>query len=153
MFTPLYPPGLQWYWKADFFGELNDEAIALHVKHGSQLPTWQSTMHLYPVNGQAGRVGRADTAFNFRYAKFTQVIVGVDADPANNERMMQWASDYHRALHPHSLGGAYVNMMMDEGQDQVKASYGDNYARLAQLKARYDPNNLFRVNQNIRPQA
>ena len=153
MFTPLYPPGLQWYWKADFFGKLSAEAIALHVKHGSQLPTGLSTMHIYPVNGTAGRVGKADTAFNFRHADFAQVIVGVDPDPANNERTIQWASDYARALHPHSLGGAYVNMIMDEGQEQVKAAYGDNYARLAKIKARYDPNNLFRVNQNIRPQA
>jgi FAD/FMN-containing dehydrogenase len=79
------------------------------------------------------------------------VIVGVDPDPANNGRMIQWARDYWMALHPYSVGGGYVNMMMDEGTDNVKAAYRDNYARLAQTKARYDPSNLFQVNQNIRP--
>jgi FAD/FMN-containing dehydrogenase len=151
MFDGLYPPGLQWYWKADFVNELSDKAIALHVKYGAQLPTMHSTMHLYPINGAAGRVGKQDTAFSFRDANFAQVMVGVDPDPANNERMIAWARDYWTALHPYSAGGAYVNMIMDEGEDMVKAAYRDNYARLAQIKALYDPTNLFHVNQNIQP--
>jgi FAD/FMN-containing dehydrogenase len=151
MFDALYPAGLQWYWKADFFNELNDKAIDLHVKYGAQLPTMHSTMHIYPINGAAGRVGKNDTAFSFRDAKFAEVIVGVDPDPANNQRMIGWARDYWTALHPYSAGGAYVNMIMDEGQDTVKAAYRDNYARLAQVKARYDPANLFHTNQNIKP--
>jgi FAD/FMN-containing dehydrogenase len=151
MFDALYPAGLQWYWKADFFNELNDKAIDLHVKYGAQLPTMHSTMHIYPINGAAGRVGKNDTAFSFRDAKFAEVIVGVDPDPANNQRMIAWAKDYWTALHPYSAGGAYVNMIMDEGQDMVKAAYRDNYARLAQVKATYDPTNLFHMNQNIRP--
>ncbi|HVO09146.1 MAG TPA: FAD-binding oxidoreductase [Vicinamibacteria bacterium] len=151
LFDGLYPPGLQWYWKADFFQELSQKAIALHVKYGERLPSPHSTMHLYPINGAAGRVGRGDTAFNFRDAKFAEVIVGVDPDPANNPRLMQWAKDYWLALHPLSAGGGYVNMMMDEGEDNVKAAYRDGYARLAQAKRAYDPGNLFRVNQNIRP--
>ena len=153
MFDALFPPGLQWYWKADFFGTLPDEAIALHVQHGSNLPTPQSTMHLYPIDGAAGRVAPDRTAFYHRQARFAQVMVGVDPDPAKNEAMMKWANDYWRALHPFSTGGGYVNMMMEEGEDRVKASYGDNYDRLAGLKARYDPDNLFHVNQNIRPRA
>jgi hypothetical protein len=108
-------------------------------------------MHLYPLNGAVQRVGKADTAFNVREARFAEVIVGVDPDPANNPRLMQWAKDYWLALHPFSAGGGYVNMMMDEGEDTVKAAYRDNYARLAQAKRKYDPDNLFRVNQNIRP--
>jgi FAD/FMN-containing dehydrogenase len=91
------------------------------------------------------------TAFNFREANFAEVIVGVDPDPANNERMIAWARDYWQALHPHSAGGAYVNMIMDEGEETVKEAYRDNYARLAEVKRRYDPTNLFRVNQNIKP--
>src|SRR6266849_6449978 len=82
---------------------------------------------------------------------WAEVIVGVDPDPANNERMIQWARDYWMALHPYSAGGGYVNMMMDEGTDNVKAAYRDNYARLVQIKATYDPSNLFHVNQNITP--
>jgi FAD/FMN-containing dehydrogenase len=151
LFDGLYPPGLQWYWKADFFNELSDQAIALHAKYGAQLPTMHSTMHIYPINGAAHQVGRNDTAFSFRDASFAEVIVGVDPDPANNESMIAWARDYWLALHPHSAGGGYVNMMMDEGQDTVEAAYRDNYARLAQVKASYDPANSFHVNQNIKP--
>jgi len=151
LFDAIYPAGLQWYWKADFFTDLNDKAIDLHVKYGAQLPTMHSTMHLYPINGAAHRPASSDTAFSFREANFAEVIVGVDPNPANNERMIQWARDYWMALHPYSAGGGYINMMMDEGADNVKAAYRDNYARLAQVKAAYDPGNLFHVNQNITP--
>ncbi|HZR42573.1 MAG TPA: FAD-binding oxidoreductase [Ktedonobacteraceae bacterium] len=151
LFDAIYPAGLQWYWKADFFTDLDDQVIDLHVKYGAQLPTMHSTMHLYPINGAAQRPGPSDTAFSFRDANFAEVIVGVDPDPSNNERMIQWARDYWTALHPYSAGGGYINMMMDEGADNVKAAYRDNYARLAQIKATYDPGNLFHVNQNITP--
>jgi FAD/FMN-containing dehydrogenase len=152
VFDALYPKGQQWYWRADFVEELTDEAIAIHLEHAAQLPTPQSTMHLYPIDGAAHRVRNGDTAFSYRDARYGQVIVGVDPDPANNERMSAWTRDYHDALHPHSAGGAYVNMMMhDEGPDRVRASYRDNYDRLVEVKRRYDPANLFRVNQNIAP--
>ncbi|OLE32575.1 MAG: oxidoreductase [Ktedonobacter sp. 13_1_20CM_3_54_15] len=151
LFDALYPKGLQWYWKADFFKDLSEKAIDLHLKYSAQLPTMHSTMHLYPINGAAHRASPSDTAFSFRDANFAEVIVGVDPDPANNERMIQWARDYWMALHPYSSGGGYINMMMDEGTDNVKAAYRDNYARLAQIKATYDPSNLFQVNQNIKP--
>ena len=151
MFDPLYPPGLQWYWRADFVNELSDEAIALHAKYGSETPTMHSAMHLYPINGAAHRVGKNDTPWSYRDATWAQVIVGVDPDPANNERIIAWTKEYWEALHPYSAGGAYVNFMMDEGQDRVKATYQDNYERLVTLKNKYDPANLFRVNQNIKP--
>ena len=151
LFDALNPPGLQWYWKADFFKDLSDKAIDLHVKYSAQLPTMLSTMHLHPINGAVHRASTSDTAFSFRDANFAEVIVGVDPDPANNERMIQWARDYWTALHPYSAGGGYINMMMDEGTDTVKAAYRDNYARLAQIKERYDLGNLFHVNQNIKP--
>jgi FAD/FMN-containing dehydrogenase len=150
-FDGLYPPGHQWYWKADFVNELSDKAIALHVEHGSRLPTMQSTMHLYPINGAAHRVGKNDTAFSYRDATWAEVIVGVDPDPANAERITSWAKQYWDALHPYSAGGAYINFMMEEGQNRVKDSYRDNYERLAAVKAKYDPKNLFRVNQNVQP--
>jgi FAD/FMN-containing dehydrogenase len=151
LFDGLYPPGLQWYWKADFFNDLSDQAIELHTKYAEQLPTMHSTMHLYPVSGAVHDVGNDETAFNFRNANFAEVMVGVDPDPANNERMIAWARNYWTALHPYSAGGGYINMIMDEGQDLVRAAYGENYDRLAQIKAKYDPDNLFRVNQNIIP--
>jgi FAD/FMN-containing dehydrogenase len=151
MFDPLYPPGHQWYWKADFVRELSDEAIALNVKHGAALPTMLSTMHMYPIDGAASRVKNSATPWAYRDAKWAQVIVGVDPDPAKKELISSWARDYWTALHPYSAGGAYVNFMMDEGEDRVRATYGKNYARLAKIKKRYDPANLFRVNQNIKP--
>ena len=153
MFDGLYPPGHQWYWRADFVNELSDEAIALHVKCGSEMPTMQSSMHMYPINGAAHRVGNDETAWAYRDANWAEVIVGVDPDPANNDRIVSWTKDYWDALHPYSAGGAYVNFMMDEGQERVQATYGDNYERLVAIKNKYDPTNLFRVNQNIRPTA
>jgi FAD/FMN-containing dehydrogenase len=151
MFDALFPPGMQWYWRADWVKELSEEAIAQHVKYGPQLPTWQSTMHLYPISGAPKRVGKNDTAFSYRDANWGMVIVGVDPDPANNEKMVSWAKAYSEALRPYTAGGAYINMIMDEGQERVKAAYRDNYQRLVEIKNKYDPTNFFRVNQNIRP--
>ena len=151
MFDAIYPPGLQWYWKADFFNELSDEAIRLHVEHAVKMPQGPSTMHLYPVDGAAGRVPADATAWSYRDAKWAEVIVGVSPDPADRERITNWARSYWDALHPHSAGGAYVNFMMDEGPDRIRATYRDNYDRLAAIKGKYDPANLFRINQNIAP--
>jgi FAD/FMN-containing dehydrogenase len=150
-FDALYPPGHQWYWRADFVNELTDEAIALHVQHGSRMPTMQSSMHLHPIDGAVHRVGRKDTPFDYRDAKWAEVIVGVDPDPANRDRIANWCRNYWEALHPYSAGGAYVNFMMDEGQERVQATYREHYPKLAALKQKFDPGNLFRVNQNIRP--
>jgi len=151
MFDPLYPAGLQWYWKADFVRELSDEAIALHAEHGGKLPTMLSTMHMYPIDGAAGRVKSDATAWAYRDAKWSSVIVGVDPDPAKRDQITTWARDYWAALHPHSAGGAYVNFMMDEGEERVKATYGKNFAKLQKAKKKYDPQNVFRSNQNIKP--
>jgi FAD/FMN-containing dehydrogenase len=150
-FDALYPPGLQWYWKADFVRELSDEAIALHVQYGSALPTPLSGMHLYPIDGAAHRVGKQDTAFSHRDATWSEIHVGVDPDPGNNDRLIAWAREYWEALRPYSAGGAYVNFLMEEGQDRIRATYRENYDRLVAVKNRYDPTNLFRVNQNIQP--
>jgi FAD/FMN-containing dehydrogenase len=152
-FDPIFPPGDQWYWRADFVEEIPDEAIEQHVKFAAELPSWKSTMHLYPIDGAVQRVGPSDTPWGYRNANWGQVIVGVDPDPANAETIKDWTIAYHEALHPFAAGGAYVNMMMDEGQERVKASYGENYDRLAKIKAEYDPDNVFHVNQNIRPSS
>lgn len=150
-FDGVYPPGDQWYWRADFVNELGDEAIALHVEHGSALPTWKSTMHLYPIDGAAADPSNNATPWAYRDAKWAQVIVGVDPDPANADLIKGWTVDYWDALHPYSAGGAYVNFMMDEGQERIRATYKGNYERLAAIKAKYDPGNFFHVNQNIKP--
>ena len=152
-FDDVYPPGDQWYWRADFVKEIPDEAVEIHARFGAEMPTWKSGMHLYPIDGAAHDLESSDTAWSYRDARWGSVIVGVDPDPANADMLRQWCVDYFEALHPYSAGGAYVNMMMDEGQDRVRASYRDNYGRLAQIKATYDPDNLFRVNQNIEAAA
>ena len=150
-FDGVYPAGDQWYWRADFVEEVPDEAVEIHARFAARLPIWKSTMHLYPINGAVHNVGAGDTAWRYRHANYGAVFAGVDSDPANVDAIRRWSVDYQEALHPHSAGGAYVNMMMDEGQDRVRASYGDNYDRLARIKAQYDPENFFRVNQNIEP--
>jgi FAD/FMN-containing dehydrogenase len=152
-FDGLYPPGDQWYWRADFVATIPDDAVARHVEFAQALPTWKSTMHLYPIDGAAGRVAPDATAWSYRDARWAQVIVGVDPDPARAPELRDWAVAYWEALHPFSLGGAYTNFLMDEGEDRVRQSYGANYERLARLKAIYDPTNLFHVNQNIVPEA
>lgn len=152
-FDGLYPPGHQWYWRADFVNELTDAAIHKHVEHAKTMPTMQCTMHLYPIDGAAHRVGKDETAWSYRDATWGSVIVGVDPDPANAGTVKDWCVTYWDAVHPYSAGGAYVNMMMDEGQERVQAAYRDNYPRLAEVKGKYDPGNLFRVNQNIRPKV
>ena len=154
MFDPFYPPGHQWYWRADWVTEISEEAIAIHQKYSAELPTPQSTMHLYPISGAPQRVGKNDTAFSYRDANWGMVMVGVDPDPSNNDKIIAWTKEYWDALHPHSSGGAYVNMMMDdEGQDRIRRAYRDNYERLTEIKAKYDPGNLFHINQNIKPKA
>jgi FAD/FMN-containing dehydrogenase len=153
-FDPLYPKGLQWYWKADYVKDISEEAVNLHLKFGSAVPTMHSTMHLYPINGAAHQPANSDTAWAYRDANWVQVIVGVDPDPANNRKTIDWTREYWNALHPYGAGGAYVNFMFnDEGQERVKAAYRENYARLAAVKKQYDPANFFRVNQNIQPAA
>lgn len=151
LFDGLLPHGLQWYWRADFFNELCSEVRAQHLKFGSNIPTPLSQMHLYPITGAASRVGAEDTPWAYRDAKYAGVIVGVSPDPKDADKITKWCKDYWDALHPFSSGGAYSNFMMDEGQERVKASYKHNYNRLAKIKKKYDPANLFSVNQNIKP--
>ena len=151
-FDGLYQPGYQWYWRADFVDELSDEAIGVHAEMAERLPTWLSTMHMYPIDGAVHRMDTEDTPFAFRRSRWAEVIVGVDPDPANAGKLRDWCVDYWEATHPYSAGGAYVNFLGEgEGQDRVRATYGPNYDRLAKVKGMYDPENLFRVNQNIAP--
>lgn len=152
-FDGLYPRGMQWYWKGDFIREIPDAAVDAHVRWAEALPTTHSTMHLYPVDGAPGDVPSEATAWSYRDVTWSQVIVGVDPDPANLPAARQWATGYWEAIHPTSAGAAYANFMMDEGHSRVRAAYGANYDRLAVVKGIYDPGNAFRVNHNIPPAA
>lgn len=150
-FDPILPEGLQWYWKGDFVNELSDEAIDVHIKHASKAPDGLSLMHLYPINGAVHDTDSNAMAWSCRDANWSMVIAGIDPEPENAATVTQWARDYWEAVHPYSASGAYINFMMEEGNARIQATYGPNYPRLAQIKAKYDPENFFRVNQNIRP--
>jgi FAD/FMN-containing dehydrogenase len=152
LFDPLLPKGLQWYWKGDFVKELPDAAIDAHLANAAKLPSELSGMHLYPIDGAVHRQTKDATAWGYRDAAWSMVIYGVDPNPAKSPALKQWARDYWAAVHPFDLAGAYPNFMMDdEGEARVKAAYGGNHGRLMTLKKKYDPANVFRVNQNIPP--
>ncbi|TRO66922.1 FAD-binding oxidoreductase [Christiangramia sabulilitoris] len=153
LFDGLMPPGLQWYWRGDFFSDIPAEASQLHKEYGSKIPTSLSQMHLYPISGAAAKVPAEDTAWAYRDAKYAGVFVGVDPDPENAALITDWCKEYWNALHPFSMGGSYSNFMMEEGQERIKASFRNNYKRLREIKSKYDPENFFRVNQNIEPKA
>ena len=109
MFDPLLPPGLQWYWKAHFLKEIPDASLSVHRRFGEQMPTPLTTMHLYPIDGAARRVGKDETAWPNRDAVWAQVIVGIDPDPANKDALTQWARSYWNEMEPFSMAGAYVS--------------------------------------------
>jgi FAD/FMN-containing dehydrogenase len=150
-FDALYPQGLQHYWKAEFVKELTDEVIDVHLAYGPKVPSVSSAVHLYPIDGAAGRVAPGDTAFSYRDARFATVIAAMYPDPRDTPANVAWVREYHAALSAHSAGGAYVNFMMEEGQERIAATYRDNYRRLIEVKGTYDPANLFHLNQNIKP--
>lgn len=152
MFDGLLPTGMQWYWRGDFVKTLPDAAIDAHIENALRAPSELSLMHLYPINGAVHRTGKNATAWSTRDATWSMVIAGIDPNPQKAGEITRWAKSYWEAVHPYDLDGAYPNFMMDdEGDGRVRATFGDNYARLAEVKKRYDPNNLFHVNQNIRP--
>jgi FAD/FMN-containing dehydrogenase len=152
LFDPFFPKGMQWYWKGDFVKTLPDAAIDTHIAQAAQAPSPFCLMHLYPIDGAVRRVAKTATAWPTRDATWSMVIAGIDPDPKNAEALKTWGRAYWKAVHPYNLEGAYVNFMMDDEADgRVKATYGENYARLASVKATHDPKNLFRVNQNIKP--
>jgi FAD/FMN-containing dehydrogenase len=151
LFDPLLPTGLQWYWKGDFVKELSDRAIDVHIQHAARAPSELSIVHLYPIDRAVHEVRPGETAWNCRDATWSMVIAGIDPSPAKAGALKAWAREYWQAVHPYNLGGAYVNFMMEEGDERIRATYGDNYGRLVAVKKKYDPTNFFRVNQNIKP--
>jgi FAD/FMN-containing dehydrogenase len=151
MFDPLVPRGLQHYWKAAFVKELTDEALAAHFEHAPRLPSMNSTMHMYPINGACHDVPQEATAFGHRDASFATVIAGMWPDPTENEANTQWVRDYYDAIAPHSEPGAYINFASSDDSGKAVDNYGANYERLQQVKRQYDPGNLFHLNQNVLP--
>jgi hypothetical protein len=154
LFDPFFPKGLQWYWKGDFVQSLTDDAIDVHIAEAAKAPTELCLMHLYPIDGAVRRVAHGATPWGARNASFSMVIAGISPDPRDADRLKSWGRAYWKAVHPFNMGGGYVNFMFDDEADgRVQAAYGDNYPRLVMAKMKYDPHNLFRVNQNIAPAA
>jgi FAD/FMN-containing dehydrogenase len=152
LFDPFFPKGLQWYWKGDFVKSLPDDAIDTHIAQAARAPSALSLMHLYPIDGAVRRVAKDATAWSTRDATWSMVIAAIDSDPTKADALKTWGRGYWKAVHPYNLGGGYINFMMDdEAEDRLQATYGENFPRLALIKAKYDPKNLFRVNQNIQP--
>ncbi|HYS71077.1 MAG TPA: BBE domain-containing protein, partial [Thermoplasmata archaeon] len=150
-FDGLVPPGLQHYWKAVFAKDLNDQAIEAHLKYGPKVPVVNSTVHIYPINGAVHDVPADATAFGNRGAKYAAVIAGMWPDPAQNQANTKWVKDYYAALSPYTEKGGYVNFAAADDQSRVGSSYGKSYDKLRTVKAKYDPGNAFRHNQNIAP--
>jgi hypothetical protein len=150
-FDGLYPQGLQHYWKANFVKELTDKAIDAHVAHGPSVPALTTTMHIYPINGACHQVPSDATAFAYRDANFATVIAGMWPDPAQNKANIKWVRDYYDATAPQSEAGGYINFMSDDDQGRIKDNYKGNYNRLVEVKRKYDHDNLFHMNQNIKP--
>ncbi len=125
--------------------------IGEHVRYGPRIPTVNSAVHIYALGGAVKDVPKSATAYAHRDADYTHIIAAVSPDPAPMPQYREWVREYWSALHPKSAGGAYVNFLMEEGDQRIEASYTENYTRLAAVKAKYDPDNVFRVNQNIKP--
>ena len=154
LFDAYYPSGLRHYWKSSFLAELTDEAIDTIVRHFAQVRCPLPSVALEALGGAVARVGRDETAFDHRDAPFNVIITASWTDPAEDAIHRAWARELWQALQPYSTGGVYVNYLgaeKDEGRDRVQAAYGTKYDRLAVIKRNYDPDNLFRFNQNIRP--
>lgn len=150
-FDEIFPKGMRMYWKGNFVTELTDAAIDAHVEHGPKVPEVSATMHLYPINGACHDIKPEDTAFAYRHATFAPVFVAGWTDPTKDAERIQWVRDYYNATAPHSEPGGYINFMDDDDQGRIQDNYGGNFKRLAKVKATYDPDNLFHLNQNIAP--
>ena len=147
----MVPAGLQHYWKASFVKELTDDMIKAHFEHGPNVPTVNSTVHIYPIDGAVHDVASDATAFAYRDANFAAVIAGMWPEPGHNDANSKWVKDYYAATAPHSEEGGYINFMAGDDQERIKANYKGNYDPLVEVKRKYDPGNLFHRNQNIRP--
>jgi FAD/FMN-containing dehydrogenase len=147
------PPGMRNYWKSDFLTQLSDDAIDLLVEEYPSVPAPHSHLVIEQMGGAVSKIGEDEAAVSHRDAPYNAIIVGMWADPVEDERTIGWVRRVWEALRPFSSGGVYVNYQMDdEGEDRVRAAYGPaKYERLVALKNKYDPTNLFRLNQNITP--
>jgi FAD/FMN-containing dehydrogenase len=145
------PFGLQNYWKSGYLSELSDQAIETIVDQNSRIPSPLSAIHLHHLGGAFGRMSEEESAFSHRDAQFALNIPSTWSNKEDSEKNIQWTRDFFESMKPFT-SGVYVNFLMDEGEDRVKAAYSsEKYARLAEIKKKYDPTNFFHLNQNIKP--
>lgn len=147
----FFPTGFFHYWKTHFMTEISDGAIEATVSHFATVPSPRSVVVFQQYGGAVSRVGQTATAFNHRAAQYDFIPTSIWTDPAESERQMIWVRTLWDTMKPFSTGGEYVNNLGEEGEDRVRAAYGDNYERLVALKNKYDPTNFFRLNANIKP--
>jgi FAD/FMN-containing dehydrogenase len=152
-FDPLLTPGARNYWKSHNFAELSDEAIDTVIEYTGKLPSPQCEIFIALLGGAANRVAADATAYAHRNAEFVMNVHGRWDEPAQDGQCVSWSRDFFEAAKPYAMGGVYVNFMTEEETDRIGAAYGPNYERLARIKRKYDPGNVFHLNQNIRPAA
>ena len=155
LFDASAPHGALSYWKSDTLNELSDECIDVVLSHAAELPHLSplTIVHIYPLGGAIGRVGTNKTAFRHRAERFSTIISATWFDPAQSQAHIDWVRGLWQAMGPYASGGVQPNFLGEEGDERVRAAYGDNYPRLAAVKRRYDPTNFFHMNQNIRPES
>lgn len=152
-FDPLLTPGARNYWKSHNFTQLGDQAIDTIVRYAGKLPTPQCEIFFGLLGGQASRPAPGDTAYPHRDALYVMNVHTRWEDPADDKRCVDWARDFFSASAPYATGSVYVNFLTSDESERTVDAYGENYQRLMQIKRQYDPHNLFRTNQNIRPAA
>ena len=150
-FDPLLTPGARNYWKSHNFTALQDGALETVIDYAGKLPSSQCEIFIGLVGGQANRIPVDATAYAHRDAKFVLNVHSRWETPTEDNRCITWARDFFEAAKPYATGGVYVNFLTQDESERIAAAYGPNYDRLVQLKNRYDPQNLFRLNQNIQP--
>ena len=150
-FDPLLTPGARNYWKSHNFTQLSDGAIDSVIQYAGRLPSAQCEIFIGLIGGQASRVAPDAMAYSHRDTKFVLNVHGRWERPEEDQKGISWAREFFTAASPYATGGVYVNFMTQEETDRVGAAYGKNYARMAELKNKFDPHNLFRLNQNIKP--
>ena len=148
---PLLTPGARNYWKSHNFAGLTDEAIDIFVRYAGSLPSDQCEIFIAQMGGATARVAPDATAYLGREANFVMNVHARWDDADDDKRCVAWARELFDTVAPHATGGVYVNFMPDDEQDRVAAAYGPNYDRLVTLKQKYDPQNMFRMNQNVAP--
>lgn len=151
LFDEQLPAGLYHYWKGHFSHGVTAGAAAAHVEYGATMPTMESDTALFPIDGACHRTGPEETAFAYRDADVSHSLGATWTDPSGTAANVAWTRAYDAALRPHTEAGGYVNFMDTDDQDRVRVNYRQNFARLREVKRRYDPDNVFRLNQNIVP--